>query len=76
MKTIEKLLQEYYSKASNYEHQRFGQFFCNVYGYNHNLCPWPDLFHCAHTVESVRIIDQWLRDNGYENRNLPVKPKI
>lgn len=73
MKTIEKLLQAYYSKHSNIEHYRFGQWWCNEYGWNLGVCPWPHLFYCESTVECAKIIEQWLRDNGYENRNLPKK---
>jgi len=73
MKTIEKLIQEYYSKHSNIEQYRMGQWWCNEYGWDLGVCPWSQLFYCESTVECVKILDQWLRDNGYENRNLPKK---
>lgn len=73
MYTIAKLLQEFHSKQSNVEHLRLGQWFLVEYGERLNLLPWPQLFNETNPAECVKIIDMWLRDNGYQFKGLPKK---
>ncbi|QDP66632.1 MAG: hypothetical protein Tp1111DCM1126091_138 [Prokaryotic dsDNA virus sp.] len=73
MYTIAKLLQEYHSKQSNVEHLRLGQWFLNEYGWKLGICPWSQLYHEENPAECVKIIDMWLRDNGYQFKGLPNK---
>ena len=63
MKTIEKLLQNYYAGGHN-KHERFGQYFVNRYISQ----PWPELFHERDVVKAVRVVEQWLIDFSYVNR--------
>ena len=68
MKTIEKLLQEYHSKQSNLEHYRFGQWWCNEYGWANGVCPWSELFYEEDIVKAIDKINMWLIDNGYVHK--------
>jgi len=76
MYTIAKLLQAYHSKQSNIEHLRIGQYFLNEYGVLLGIDPWPTLYYEEDPTECIKIIDMWLRDNGYQFKSLPKKAKV
>lgn len=64
MKTIEKILLEYYSKESHVKHLRFGQWFCNHYIAE----PWPELFYQTDIAKAIATINMWCIDNGCVNK--------
>ncbi len=67
MKTIEKLLQNYYARQSNQQY-RFSQWFLNEYGWDLGICPWPELYYEEDIVKAIDKINMWLIDNGYVNK--------
>lgn len=57
----------HYHKFNQYDNQRLGQRFCNLF-IRHE---WTELFYQINEAEAARLIDKWLTDHQYTD-NLPV----
>lgn len=59
-----------YHKSQQYDRQRLGQRFCNMYIKG----TWPELFYQINETAAARMIDTWLTDNHYSDCVPPAAP--